>query len=348
MATPVWGAALAAGQGAVVCAVLFSPIIAVSARRNGRRAWLWAGAGVYAWMVWMCAVLPVPQTNDFTCVGVNLNALEFVDDIAAALGSATPLTSGLLLQIVFNLVFFAPLGFLIRALTGRGWLVTLLAALAVSLLVELTQLTGVWGIYDCAYRVFDIVDLLSNMAGALLGWALAGFVMARLRQRRTPDSAAPVAGSSPVTRRLVAMVIDAVGFWLLAVSVGGAYDFVATSLASTIDARLPSVIGTISAVVLWAVVTFATGQSPGDRLARVRYVDARVPQSIARLLRLAGGVVGWCAVGFVPIVGPVLATLFACAAVVLVFVTPDARGLPGLLSTQRLAEVSSVVPPDRS
>lgn len=38
--------------------------------------------------------------------------------------------------------------------------------------VELTQLTGTWGIYPCAYRQFNIDDLLMNALGVMSGSAL--------------------------------------------------------------------------------------------------------------------------------------------------------------------------------
>ena len=48
-------------------------------------------------------------------------------------------------------------------------------ALAVSLTVavELTQLTGIWGIYPCAYRQFNVDHLILNSLGLMAGFVLA-------------------------------------------------------------------------------------------------------------------------------------------------------------------------------
>ena len=35
--------------------------------------------------------------------------------------------------------------------------------------IELSQLTGIWGIYPCAYRQFNVDDLLMNFTGVCLG-----------------------------------------------------------------------------------------------------------------------------------------------------------------------------------
>src|SRR5699024_5582165 len=65
---------------------------------------------------------------------------------------------------------------LVRPLAGRGISVATLTVRAVSLLVEITQYTGVFGLAGCAYRVADVDDLLAVAAGALLGALLAPLV----------------------------------------------------------------------------------------------------------------------------------------------------------------------------
>ena len=41
-----------------------------------------------------------------------------------------------------------------------------------TLLVELTQLTGIWGLYSCAYRQFNVDDLLLNFLGVVVGFLI--------------------------------------------------------------------------------------------------------------------------------------------------------------------------------
>ena len=45
--------------------------------------------------------------------------------------------------------------------------------LALTFGAELTQLTGVWGVYPCAYRQFNVDDLMLNALGMLAGFILA-------------------------------------------------------------------------------------------------------------------------------------------------------------------------------
>src|SRR5699024_12722265 len=48
---------------------------------------------------------------------------------------------------------------------------------------EITQLTGVYGIYNCPYRIFDVDDLLLNSTGALVGFLLAPILLALFPSR---------------------------------------------------------------------------------------------------------------------------------------------------------------------
>lgn len=59
---------------------------------------------------------------------------------------------------------------------GASFRTVLFAAFGTSLAIELTQLTGLWGYYDCAIRTFDAEDIFNNTLGAVLGWgALAAW-----------------------------------------------------------------------------------------------------------------------------------------------------------------------------
>ena len=65
---------------------------------------------------------------------------------------AAAVTSTAFLQIAFNVLFFVPLGFLIAYALSRGIGTALLAGFGVSLLIESTQGTGLWGLYPSGCR----------------------------------------------------------------------------------------------------------------------------------------------------------------------------------------------------
>ena len=245
-----------------------------------------------------------------------------------------------MLQLALNVLLFVPLGFFIRVLGGRGVVVALLAGLGVSLVIETTQLTGVWGLYPSAYRVFDVDDLLTNTAGAVVGSLFALAVPRRLRGSQMTDAAAQ---PHPVTRarRLLAVLCAVLAVWLVTLVAGLAVqlwlEYVVHDRAAVIDGTTANAVATVVPLALWLVVVLATGRSIGDLAVELRW-RGPLPEPVARLLRFAGGVGGYLLLGALPGGWSVLQFAFAAASVVLLFTTAAGRGLPGVLSRQRLTD----------
>ncbi len=78
-------------------------------------------------------------------------------------------------QILLNFLMLVPFGFLFRALYGESLARSILYTFLISLFFETTQLTGIWGLAHCPYRVFDVDDLLTNTLGGVFGWWLYYF-----------------------------------------------------------------------------------------------------------------------------------------------------------------------------
>lgn len=66
---------------------------------------------------------------------------------------------------------------------------------AMSLFVEVTQLTAAWGSYPCAWRKFDVDDLILNTAGVAAG----SLVGSRLQKRRQFQAVQPLPGPTATT-----------------------------------------------------------------------------------------------------------------------------------------------------
>ncbi|MDN3312028.1 VanZ family protein [Microbacterium oryzae] len=336
---------LAIGAGVVVGVALFIPFVIISYRTRGRlsarRLLVSFTALVYFCAIWTYTLLPLPAPEAIICSGTNLNPLAFVDDIAGALARpGTTLTDPAVLQLVLNVALFAPLGFFLRVLAGRRILAAVLMGLAVSALIEATQLTGVWGLYPCAYRVFDVDDLLTNTTGAALGSLAALIVPARLvRPRSDADADAP----RPVTRvrRLLAILCDGIGHVIVAfvvavgVRAGLIYGLQDDKLAL---GPLPGVVGGVTAALIWLVLILVSGQSVGDFAVQLRYSGSPLPRPIAHTLRALGGVTGYALLSLLPDPLSLSANVLAIVSLVLVFTTRDARGLPGVLSGQQLSD----------
>lgn len=339
-------AILAMLAGAGVGVVLFVPFVALSYRRRGGvsfwRAVTWAAFAVYFFAIWTYTLLPLPDPDAIRCVGAITDPMAVVDDLRTAFaGPGNPLRSPELLQLVFNVLLFLPLGFFLRVLFGRGIVVTVLIGFAVSLLVETTQLTGVWGIYPCAYRFFDVGDLMTNTTGAFAGALLSLVVPARHRGlARTADADEP----DPVTRRrrALAAFCDVLGAGLVsavaAVVTQLALEFVFQNSAARVDGTISDVVSAIAPIVVWLAVILVTGRSIGDLAVALRYQGGPQPEPLARLMRFLGGIGGYQLLTLLPGGWSGLAFLFGVVAFVMVFTTAGGRGLPGILSGRHLVD----------
>src|SRR5690606_18128101 len=111
------------------------------------------------------------------------------------------------------LLLLMPLGVYLRyyLVALRAWWKALFLIGCVTLFYEVTQVTGIYGIYDCPYRLFDVDDLILNGSGGLVGYFLAPIVLALFPSRKEVRAkAAELAARDEVRNMavLLAMAID--------------------------------------------------------------------------------------------------------------------------------------------
>lgn len=154
--------------------LLTLPILAYLYHRDGR---LRAASAVSAYLAVLyvlglgCFTLyPLPDGTSGPGITYGIeprfNPLGFLDDLAKDGVRALP-------DMVANVAFFVPLGFIAGRLLRWRFAMTLAAGFGTSLLIETAQLTGLFGLYPYAYRMFDVLDLFCNTAGAAVGWGAA-------------------------------------------------------------------------------------------------------------------------------------------------------------------------------
>ena len=331
-------AAVAVVGGLFLAVVLFVPVAAVHYRRDGR---LTAGdlvalvsVTVYGLALWTYTLLPLPDPADIACRPALTDPLQFVDDIRAnGTGSvADLLRNPAFLQVVLNVVLFVPLGALLRWRAHRGVVVAAGFGLATSLAIETTQVTGIWGIYECAYRYFDVDDLIANTLGAVAGSALAALVV-----RRLPAPEAGVVGLT-VGRRVVAMVSDVLVMVILgsvAVVAWRAWLIEVRHVAvADIDPARQALVQWGLPLAVQAVLVLGRGRTVGEVVVEVRTrARAAAWEGPGRMVKLATGVGALAVLGAWDTPLAELGFLaLAAAGLVAAFVTPDHRGLSNTLA----------------
>ncbi|MBO2446684.1 VanZ family protein [Actinomadura barringtoniae] len=327
-----------------VALVALFPYVAAQYRRRGRlgfgQALLASGFAVYVVGLVLLVNLPIPNFSGGFCATrashANLHWFQTFDDMrhwARRDGGKLMLGNPALEVRVLNVALFVPLGMFLRHLFGRGVMMTVLIGFLVSLAIELTQLTAVWGLFPCSWRSFDVDDLWSNTLGALVG-ALAAPVL-RLVPGQV-DKAPEVARPVTAWRRLLGMACDGVlvviiGQGLLIAVSLAEYYLGDGSFADKTVHRLEPLLGwwVPGGLLLVLVPLLNGGRSPGQWAVMLR----PVPSSWwRRLVQVAAGPVLLLAV-----VDTVLVVVLLVVNGVAAFFG-DHRGVSGSIAGVRFAD----------
>jgi len=332
--------------GAILAVLLFVPFVAASYRLRGGltlgRTLGWIALLVSFIAIWTYTILPAPAiTDEYRCSTPNLDLLTDLRDILLIQQSGTSLIANAALQVVvLNIIFFMPLGFLVRFLFRWGVVRAAASGLLVSLAVESTQLTGIWGLYPCSYRLFSVTDLMHNTLGAIIGSLIA---LAVLRRRETLDS--PASAPRPITvgRRLLAMASDVLIFALVSLISGLAVSLLRVLViapdSSTTTDPLETALGIVIGLVVYLVPVLVRGTTLGESAVLLRASGGWHPTLFARLVRAGLGLGGVVLLSeLVPVVGDLLAILLAIAVVVSVAVDRERHGLAARTAGQRLVD----------
>lgn len=241
----------------------------------------------------LCLVLlPFPSTRD-TCslqpadtVHSNLRLFQFVEDILKDSGVVVTNPSTWLaitkqqafFQAFFNFLLLMPFGVYLRYFLKerRYWKRAFIISFLLTLFYEITQRTGIYGIFNCAYRLFDVDDLLLNSVGALLGFFLAPIVWALFPSHEEVEAKAAEMEKRDIVKPisiLLALVIDlciAQMIWFMIAALtgySGTFEFlVKITLYMLLFGVMPSMLG--GATLGMKVMRFTMVNKNGKSIVR--------------------------------------------------------------------------------
>ena len=175
-------------------------------------------------------------------------------------------------QIVFNVVLFMPLGFIAGRLLRWGAVRSIACGLAVSLLIEAAQGTGLFGIYPYAFRTADVDDLIYNTAGAAAGRWVAS-MLGRVLPPGALAEEGEVTHEPGFVRRSVAFWLDTLLMGLIALVAAGLVSCAAPGLVTSDVEPLASWQTVVTgAAFLWVEAFIpwrSEGSTPGGRFVRM-------------------------------------------------------------------------------
>ncbi len=174
---------------------------------------------VYMITAWFMTIMPLPSIEEVAAMKTiqpNLRpflfAQTFFNHSGFILGDPRTWIKGIchsaFYTVAFNVVLTIPLGVFLRKYfkLSLGKVATL--GLLVSFFYEMTQYTGLYGIYPKAYRFADVDDLIVNTFGAVLGYFLANG-MGRFLPNPEQDQV-KITEKASLVRRALAFIIDSV------------------------------------------------------------------------------------------------------------------------------------------
>ena len=208
----------------LLAAVITLPFLLHHYRKFGSvtflRFFLAYSFALYLLCAYCLVILPLPDWDEvakLTGLSVQLISFSFFRDLPRETDFVLTdpstylpaLTSTFTLQFLFNFALLFPLGFYLRYYFRRKALFTGIASFCLSLFFELTQLSGLYGFYPRAYRLFDVDDLICNTLGGLAGYLVTGWLWRILPDRDRIDEKSYEKGERVTfPRRCFALLVD--------------------------------------------------------------------------------------------------------------------------------------------
>lgn len=229
----------------------------------------------YLLCVYCLAILPFPAPNAQITqkTGYNLIPFNYVPElltreVETEVSLSDPLswlralyTSGWY-EPIFNVIMFFPLGVFLRYYFGFSKGRTFLCAFLLSLFLELTQLTGTYGLAPFRYRMSDVNDLIDNTLGGMVGYWCTPLLTAFLPTRDRLNQLSYQRGERvSYLRRTIALLFDLVLIEVLS--------WLPASLG--VGRRTSAVLTIFLYTCLLPYCT--SGLTPGKALVRIRVVD---------------------------------------------------------------------------
>lgn len=234
---------------------------------------------LYLLCMYFLVILPLPSIEEvkkLTTPTTQLIPFDFMRDILNIpfnwknLSSYLDLIKSPAFYIAaFNILLTVPFGIYLRYYFECKWYKALTFGFLLSIFFELTQLSGLYGIYPRAYRLFDVDDLILNTAGTMLGFLITPLIAMILPTRKELDEKSFKKGKRVTFfRRALSYIID---FLFLTIS----FVIIRILLNNTVLSEYTSIITIIFYYLIIPLVT--NGKTFGKMILKLQ-VAAKQPK----------------------------------------------------------------------
>lgn len=250
---------------------------------------------LYLLCAYFLVILPLPDIDtvkNLTTPTTQLIPFQFVKDIINVIDINFNSISSYLEVIntqvfyvaAFNIILTIPFGIYLRYYFECRWYKILLYGFFLSLFFELTQLSGLYGIYPRPYRLFDVDDLILNTMGAFIGYLITPVIVCFLPSRKKLDEKSFENGKKvTLFRRALDFCIDF--FFFIIIVVG-------TKIA-TYNTDFSKYATLISVIICYNLTPlFTNGKTFGKMILKLQ-ATAKVASNTSRLKVIARYILGY-------------------------------------------------------
>lgn len=138
----------------------------------------------YLIIVYFLVILPLPSINavkNYTSEYVQLKpfyALTYLNEnqyfnISNLSALIKLVKNAYFYQFIYNIVLTIPFSIYLKKIFSCNFFEIIIYTFLLSLFLEITQLSGLYGLYPRPYRIFDVDDLITNTLGGIIGYIIA-------------------------------------------------------------------------------------------------------------------------------------------------------------------------------
>ena len=245
------------------------------------RLWIIYSFILYMLITYCLIILPIPSAEKAQALRghhLQLNPLNFIFDIIKNTkidlnhpkSFLTIFNNWGFLTTIFNIFMTLPFGFYLRYYFQNNLKQVLIKTFLLSLFFELTQLSGLYFIYQGNYRLFDVDDLITNTLGGLLGFLLAGALIKFLPTRAEIDQKSYDRSQKiSLLRRFIAMFFDIVASAIFSFTIG-------TILIKFFNFNNAIPISLLMVVLFLSLIaTITDGRTPGFFMTNIKIIISK-------------------------------------------------------------------------
>lgn len=245
------------------------------------RLWIIYSFILYMLITYCLIILPLPSPEKAQALRghhLQLNPLNFIFDIIKNTkidlnhpkSFLTIFNNWGFLTTIFNIFMTLPFGFYLRYYFQNNLKQVLIKTFLLSLFFELTQLSGLYFIYQGNYRLFDVDDLITNILGGLLGFLLAGALIKFLPTRAEIDQKSYDRSQKiSLLRRFIAMFFDIVASAIFSFTIG-------TILIKFFNFNNAIPISLLMVVLFLSLIaTITDGRTPGFFMTNIKIIISK-------------------------------------------------------------------------